>query len=128
MKVTFTWENSVGTISPCCTSKTVNSEGVSLLSCLLMDDGGIPYIETVPWIREGITKVESVLSGEITAYSWDRESWGAQITSNGVNIYSLHDEDYSDSITLHQFRNALVFWETFIESEPKVAEQKDFEL
>jgi len=128
MKVTYLWESTAGVISPHCMSETVNMDGIHLLSCLLMDDGGIPYLQSIPWIREGIKKVDSVLSGETVSSSWDRESWGTLMTIDGVKIYSLHDEGYFEDVTLQQFKNALVLWVSFIESKPKHGERKDVKL
>jgi len=128
MKFTFSWESAEGAISPLCTSETANSDGINLLSCLLMDDGGIPYLQSIPWIREGITEVDSVLSGVVASSNWDREAWGALITIDGAKIYSLHDEGYVEGVTLQQFRNALVSWANFVESKPNFGEQKDIEL
>jgi len=128
MKVTYLWEEAESAIFPSCKSEVVNSDGLSLLSCLLMDDGGIPYFQTLPWIIEGIARVDSVLNDADVASSWDRESWGALITRDGARIYSLHDETYFEDITLQQLRNALVSWKMFIESKPNPREQKDIEL
>ena len=128
MKVTFSWESTAGTISPHCASEIVNSDGINLLSCLLMDDGGIPYLQSIPWIREGIAKINLVLSGEALSSSWGRESWGALMTIDGARIYSLHDEDYFENVTLQQFKNALISWENFIASKPNPGERKDIEL
>lgn len=128
MKVTFLWESTAGVISPYCTSETVNRDGINLLSCLLMDDGGIPYLQSIPWIREGIKRIDTVLSGEAVSSSWDRESWGTLMIIGRVKIYSLHDEDYFEDVTLQQFKNALVLWVSFIESKPNLGKRKDIEL
>lgn len=128
MKVTFSWETAAGIVSPHSASETVNRDGMNLLSCLLMDDGGIPYLQSIPWIREGIKKIDSVLDGETVSSSWDRESWGALITINGVKIYSLHDKDYFEDVTLQQFKNALSSWGKFIESKPTPGERKNIAL
>ena len=128
MKVTFSWDSAAGKISPCCASKVVNNDGVSIVCCLLMDDGGVPYPQSIPWVREGIAKIDSVLNGEVVSSSWDREAWGAQIANDGVKIVSLHDEDYFERISLQQFKRVLVAWEDFIASKPNPVERKDIEL
>jgi len=128
MKVTFSWKNTVGVVSPHCTSETTNRDGINLLSCLLMDDGGIPYPLSIPWIREGIKRADSVLSGGTVSSSWDREAWGAVITIDGVKIYSFHDEGYFENITFRQFNNALVSWRDFLESKPNFRKKKNIEL
>jgi hypothetical protein len=128
MKLTFSWRSKLGIICPHCSSELVNKDGINILSCLLMDDGGIPYHQSVSWIMEGITRIDSVLNGETISSNWDRESWGALITLDGVKIYSLHDENYFEDITLQQFRYALVVWESFVESEPNLVKQIKIEL
>jgi len=128
MKVTFSWESASGTISPHCASETVNKDGINLVSCLLMDDGGIPYLQSIPWIREGIARVEMILSGKAESSSWDREAWGVSMTIDEARIYSLQDEDYFESFTLQQLKNALVSWKSFVELKPDAGEWKDIEL
>ena len=128
MKVTFSWGSAAGNSSPCCASETVNKDGVSLICCLLTDDGGVPYLQSIPWVREGIAKIYSVLNGEVKSSSWDRDAWGARIALDEVKIVSLHDEDYFERITLQQFKHILVAWEKFIASNPNLGERKDIEL
>lgn len=128
MNITFSWENMAGTLSPCCASEVVNSDGISLLACLLMDDGGLPYLETVPWICEGISKIDAVLRGEISSYSWDREAWGVSISAGEAKIYSLHDEDYFEVTSAQEIRKALDSWRAFIQSTPTVGDKKSIEL
>ena len=128
MKVTFSWKDAAEAISPICSSEAVNKDGISLLSCLLMDDGGVPYRESILWIRKGIVKIDSVLNGEIKTFSWDRESWGALMAIDDTKIYSLHDEAYFECVTLQQLRNALVSWEVFLKSKPNLGERREIEL
>lgn len=128
MKIIFSWEETAGAISPHCASNTVNMDGINLVSCLLMDDGGIPYLQSIPWIQEGIARVEMILSGKAESSSWDREAWGALMTIDEARIYSLHDEDYFESLTLQQLKNALVSWKSFVELKPDFGEKKIIEL
>jgi hypothetical protein len=128
MNIKLSWENSTGALTPCCTSDEVNSDGISLLSCLLMDDGGIPYLETIPWINEGIYKINSILRGEISSYSWDREAWGALITVDEVKVYSLHDEEYFQIVSVQEIKCALESWLEFIQSEPILGDKKNISL
>jgi hypothetical protein len=81
------------------------------------------------WIQEGISRVEMILSGKAESLSWDREAWGVSMTIDEARIYSLHDEDYFESLTLQQLKNALVLWKNFVELEPEYSgEQKNIEL
>lgn len=128
MNIIFSWKNSADTLTPCCTSDVVNSDGISLLSCLLMDDGGIPFLQTIPWINEGISNINSILRGEVNSYSWDREAWGAFITVNKVKVYSLLDENYFEVISIQEIKNALESWVKFIQSEPNSDNMVNVEL
>ena len=106
MKLTLSWVKTAGRISPCCGSLAVNKDGTSPLSCLLVDDGGIPYLRTVPWIDEGIARVNAVINGNASTEGWERETWGAKLRADEATIHSLHDEDYSESIAAPTFRRA----------------------
>ena len=128
MKLTFLWEKLNDVFYPVCTSKNVDKDGVNIICCLLMDDGGIPYIQSLPWLREGIVGVDSVLNREVASSSWNRESWGALITIEQVKIYSLFDEAYFENFTIKQFKCALCAWKIFLESQPDLGEQKNIEL
>ncbi|WP_189536986.1 hypothetical protein [Paludibacterium paludis] len=118
MKLTLSWAAPGGIIFPCCSADSVNSDGLSLLPYLLMDNGGLGYPHTIPWIDEGIAKVDAVLNGELAEALWDREDWGSRLTEAGVEIYSLHDEDYTELIDLPAFRRALLAWRQFMLSAP----------
>ncbi|PMS17003.1 hypothetical protein C0Z18_21280 [Trinickia dabaoshanensis] len=128
MKLTFSWQDAAGRETPCCSSVIVNKDGVSLLACLLMDDGGQGYLGTVPWIDEGIAKVDAVLGGEITEGNWDRDDWGAKLKSDEAVIYSLNDEDYKEVIDLTVLRRALVAWREFVQSVPDTNIKKEVEI
>jgi hypothetical protein len=124
MQLTFSWMNK----DPCCSSPTVNKDGVSLLCCILMDNGGLSLENTVPWIDHGIARLDAVMSGEATTDDWGRETWGAEVWADEVRIYSLLDEDYSESITALSFRRALVAWREFILSPPDSGATKEVEV
>ncbi|BBL24554.1 MULTISPECIES: DUF5376 family protein [Comamonas] len=128
MKLTFTWEKIAGGITPFCESSDQNEDGISLLACLLMDDGGRRYIETLSWIHDGLLRVDSVMRGCLSNSDWDREAWGAKIDGNEVKIYSLHNEYYCELIAVSTFRMALEAWENFIQSAPDMAVKKEISL
>jgi hypothetical protein len=128
MKLTLSWMNTAGRMDPCCSSLAVNKDGVSLLSCLLMDDGGISYLHTLHWIDEGIARMDAVMNGNASIQEWDRETWGAKIRPDEVRIHSLHDEDYSESIGAATFRRALVAWRDFLQSPADVSMTRDVEV
>lgn len=60
MKLTFSWKSTAGRWDPLCVSNVVNKDGISLLACLLMDDGGQGHLDAVPWISEGIARIGAV--------------------------------------------------------------------
>lgn len=57
MKLHFSWKESGGALSPTCSSTMVNRDGVSLLACLLTDEGGQLFLDTVPWLDEGLDRI-----------------------------------------------------------------------
>ncbi|MCX2803308.1 hypothetical protein OQJ68_16100 [Microbulbifer thermotolerans] len=128
MKIMFSWKISEEFVFPYCTSDNLNKDDISILSCLLMDDGGIPYIQSIPWIQKGIEKIDPVVNGKAKSASWDREAWGALITINGAKIYSLFEEDYFEEITLEQLRIALISWMNFIKTRPEHGKSEEIEL
>lgn len=79
-----------------------------------MDDGGIPYLETVPWLDQGLLVVSSVRSGEIRDGEWGRDCWGANLNLDRVRIYSHYDENYFVDMNIDNFESALSEWKEFI--------------
>src|SRR5690606_10435311 len=128
MKLRFSWEYESGNFSPSCSSEIANKDGIDLLSCLLMDNGGVPFSDCLSWIREGIARIDSVLNGEVTSASWDRESWGMLITINEARIYSLHEESCCQNFILHNMRDALILWDNFLQTKPEFQKVKVVEL
>ena len=128
MKNYFSWGNAMGNMIPSYHTDVVNKDGISLLACILMDDGGLPYLETLPWLNEGIDKIASIKKKEIDFYDWSRETWGAELTLGEVKIYSLHDEDYFQLLSLDEFEKALVAWKNFIQSTPEVGLKVNIEI
>jgi len=128
MNLTLSWEQHLDRVFPCCSSTTVNKDGISLLTCLLMDDGGQGYLDTIPWLIEGIAKVDSVEKGEIFQGTWDRDAWGVMLRSDRATLYSLHDEAYTEVIDLHTFRRALDAWLDFVKSPPDLNIRRDVKI
>jgi hypothetical protein len=126
MKLFFSWQNESGIFVPNANSDVVNSEGVSILSCLLTDDGGLGRSEAISWIDEGIARLDKVLRGEAASLTWDREDWGSELKSDFVEIHSLHDDAYSQRIESRQFRTILASWKEFLQSGPKTAAVREF--
>jgi hypothetical protein len=121
MKLTFSWEDKIGWgVEPYCSADVVNKDGMSLLACLLVDDGGTGYLSSVPWIDDGIAMIDAVMKGEVADGDWARETWGAKLKPDEVEIYSLYQEDYSEVVPSPAFRHALLAWREFIQSTPDV--------
>lgn len=128
MNLTLSWEQQAGRVIPSCSSAIVNQDGVSLLACLLMDDGGQGYLDTIPWLVEGIAKVDSVANGEVSEANWDRDDWGVTLRSDKATVYSLHDEAYTEVIELCTFRRALDAWLKFVQSTPSPNSKRDVKI
>lgn len=128
MKITFSWKNISGTAAPFCEAGDLNSDGVSNLCCLLMDDGGIPIVDTISWLSEGIHNADLVISGKLKSANWDRESWGVEMGDGIGKIHSLIDEDYVEEIDLQQLRNAIEYWLRFVQTKPDTNYIKIYDL
>ena len=117
MKLEFSWGASPAGPMAICTSDVSDSNGVSPLSCLLMDDGGLDRSTSLAWLREGINRVDAVLAGDTKAHTnWDREAWGAALMESETNVYSLHDEQCAEKLPTSKFRRALAEWVNFVEA------------
>lgn len=85
---------------------------------VLMDSGGLPYRDTIPWLNEGIKRITSVATGELESSDWSRETWGVELRNPTAKIYSLHDEEYVQTLSLDGFSKVLRAWTAFLESKP----------
>ena len=115
MKICFSWEDSGGGLSPYCRSSILNEDGVSPLACLLNDDGGIYFLDTRPWLKDGLTRISNVKRSSIPCADWSRDAWGAELTKAQVKIYSLYDENYIELLDIESFEVALLAWINFIQ-------------
>ena len=126
MKLVFGWEVADGQPSPTCSSDVVNKDGVSTLCCLLTDDGGQTFLDTVLWLNEGLDRIRSVRDSGRSYVDWSRDAWGAELTKEQAKVYSLHDEDYFEMIDIESFETVLSEWCGFIQRRPEI--QTIFEL
>ena len=118
MNIEFSWKRDAGGYIPVSRSSLLNQDGISLLDCVLMDSGGLRYSETIPWLNEGITRITSVGTGELESSDWSRETWGVEFRNATAKMYSLHDEDYFQILSLDGFSKVLQEWTAFLKSEP----------
>jgi len=122
MRIIFSWKLEAERYTPQSHSDTINSDGFCLIDCILMDDGGLPYEDTISWLNEGIKSVESVILGECESSEWIREAWGSIFSNDRAKIYSLYQEDYCQTFSLQVFLEILSEWVIFLESKHDVRE------
>ena len=128
MRLSFSWATDRDRALPTCECDNVNCDGFSLLACLLMDDGGCGNQQSIVWLDEALRRIAHLESGIITEADWSRETWGARITTDAVELFSLHDELYSQTITLRQFKAALVAWKQFLNSTPSLIRTDEIDI
>jgi hypothetical protein len=116
--VKFSWIRKNDVYSAISSSNVVTQDGVDILSCLLMDDGGLPALATVPWLVRGIEQTNLVKSGKLETFDWVRETWGVEFRGNQAKVYSLLEESYFQVFMLDQFLVALEEWHGFIIAAP----------
>jgi hypothetical protein len=124
MNITFSWERELDRCVPACRSNLLNQDGLRLLDCLLTDNGGLPYLETIPWLDEGVRRLKSVASGELASSEWARETWGVEINKREARIYSLHDEKCFQTVNHDAFSEVLQEWIAFLRSKPDDSQTK----
>lgn len=123
MKLRFFWGIMFDILYPMCESDTINDYDVSPLSCLLTDDGGQRPIDTILWLEEGLRRIKSAADAGEELY-WSRESWGVKLSDSIAIIYSLHDEDCSETIDVQFFETVVCEWINFIQAAPKAGVSK----
>jgi hypothetical protein len=128
MNIVFSWKRDADGYTPVSRSDLLNQDGVSPLDCLLMDSGGLPYLDTIPWLDEGIKRIKSVATGEVESSDWSREAWGVDIRNSTAKVYSLYDEKCFQILSLDGFSTVLQEWTTFVQSEPDDRETEALNL
>jgi len=120
MKLRSSWREWSGRLEPTCETDTVFRDGDSLLSCLLMDTGGLPYgdLEMIAWFEEGQRRIRAVKLGEAESLTWGREDWGFAVSRDRAEIYSLHEEDHAELISVDALERALRAWIDFMQTPP----------
>lgn len=128
MKLHFSWEKSVDGLSPSCSSNVVNKDGVSPLACLLTDDGGQRFLDTVSWLDEGVERIRSIKYSGIDLADWSRDAWGAELSKGQAKIYSLYEDDCFETLNLDAFEVALLAWSNFIQLTPELGMSQILEI
>ena len=118
MKLEFTWVTGPAGPQATCTVQDASSTDICPLACLLMDDGGLDTSTSLEWLREGVARVDAALfSGRKKSRTdWDREAWGSAVTEVETKVYSLNDEQCTETIPTLTFRRALLEWMKFVEA------------
>lgn len=124
VEIKLFWSTSFGRLVPFCESNIVSENDIDLLSCLLMDDGGLSLNITLAWLDECLRQINDVVSLRIESQCWARETWGVMIRLDGVEIYSLIDESCYTTLDLNSFHIVLSEWKNFIISEPQLKKIK----
>ena len=76
MRLRFLWSEISDVFSPGCSSDVVKVDGVSPLACLLMDDGGQEFLDTISWLKEGVKRIGLVKDSTVGLADWSRDAWG----------------------------------------------------
>jgi len=114
MKIDFFWDGEGCSREPNCRSDILSNDGVDFLACLFTDHGGQKYQDSIPWLNEGLFRVEAIKFGAVDSSDWSRDSWGVELKDGAAKIYSLYDEDYFSVITIDEFERALIGWKEFL--------------
>lgn len=128
MKLLLSWKETVGGFSPSCSSDVVNKDGFSPLACLLTDDGGQRFLDTVPWLNEGMERIKLIKCSALDSADWSRDAWGAELSKGQAKIYSLYDDDCFELLSLDAFEMALLAWRKFIQLTPAVGISQMLEI
>lgn len=123
MKMTFSWVEVFGRLEPKCLT-----DGARQFANLLVDDGGQPFLETIPWLDEGLRLAALVKGGQAELASWDREAWTADLTKHEANIHSLDDDACFQVVGLDSFERVLTAWRRFIQLPPDAAHSEEIEV
>ncbi|NLR74366.1 hypothetical protein [Leeia aquatica] len=121
MATKFYWSTDVTGHHPVCTSDLAMHGDVSLLSCILMDDGGVGIDESICWLDEGVRRIDYIRKNNADTMEWGREGWIGLISFDTVKIFSSHDENYSAVIETNVFEECLRKWIVFIKEKSILA-------
>lgn len=114
MKIEFFWTTNSPVKQPYPKTNIKNHEGVDLLACFLMDDGGCGCEDAVEDIDDGLYELGLFMSGKEKDFDWARHSWGAKKENKDIKIYSLYDEEYFVTMNIGDFNEAVKSWRDFI--------------
>lgn len=111
-----------------CSSDVTNSDDLSILACLLMDDGGVALADSLKCVDEALQLIEQVEHGKLARADWDRETWSAAIDCRCAVLRSLHDDTYEETISIATFKKALVGWKAFLSAAPTSGDEQEIAI
>jgi hypothetical protein len=132
MKLKFYWYISEaykdGILRPACKCINPKEESDEYIANYLMDDGGSYYLDSIPWLEEGLAKISLIKSHKINYIDWSRNAWGAELSTGGAKIYSLYDESFFRTFTLTALEEVLFEWKKFLQLEPEMEKTQEVTL
>ena len=93
-----------------------NAIGYSPLSCLLTDDGNVPYLQTLPSFDQCLNRITSLKNRQIETYYWGREHWAAELYPTEVRVVCQIDDTCFETVEIDAFEKILLAWQNFIQS------------
>lgn len=123
IRLHFAWIERFGRLEPIC-----RTDGPGPLANLLVDDGGQRYLDTIPWLDEGLRLTARVKGGGAEAAIWGREAWAAALTRHEAKIYSTYDDTCFQVVGLDSFEHILTAWRRFIQSTPDAARSEAIDV
>lgn len=74
VNIRYFLKGSTGIATPWCSTDEVGPDNIDILACLLIDDGGIPFFETVAWLDEGLNRLIAVRREDEVSTEWARDA------------------------------------------------------
>lgn len=132
MKLRFYWYVSDayadGVIRPACRCIDPQEDSDEFVANYLMDGGGGGYLDSISWLNEGVGKINLIKSKRVDFINLSRDAWGADLSINGVDIYSLYDEGRRKKIALDALEKAMLKWIGFLQMKPELGTSLEVDL
>lgn len=116
MQLTFSWPTAFRREVPTCTADVQETGGLSPLSRILEDDGGVDRATRIDWIREGIRRVVEAEQStpNVVSLAWAGEECAAVISSSSTKVRYLLEDGHEETISTASFRLVLEAWLKFL--------------
>lgn len=116
MELGFSWVEQHGHTVPACRAN--NGIGYSPLSCLLTDNGGLPYLQALPGFEQCLNRIDLLKNKLLESYYWGREHWAAELSPNEARVICQLDDTCFEIVEVDAFEKILQAWRDFIQSGP----------